>query len=141
MGDNIKITENDCTPLSGKEAGFRDATFAATAEAFKAGTLLAIDATGKYIPFVKGGTAPADVPVAVLTSDVDATGGAADFPIRPQIKGECRLAKLIIQADGDNSNIDDVVINQLQDFNVTVVDSTQLSGFDNNNGQKQPFLN
>jgi hypothetical protein len=135
MSENININEIDCTPLSGKDAGFRDGQLqVGLAEVFKKGTILAINASGVYIPFVKGGAAPADVPVAILTSDVDATAGAGTFPIRPQIKGECRLAKLIIHADGDNSNVDSAVINQLQDYNVTVVDAQQLGGYDNNNG-------
>ena len=72
-------------------------------------------------------------PVAILTSEVE-FAGAGDQNIRPQVGGEVRFSQVVIHADGDNSNVSEGVINQLQDYDVTLVKTTQLSGYDNNNG-------
>lgn len=96
------------------------------------GTILARDsATKKLIPFVKGGTTNENgIPKAVVTYDVTATG-AGDVPIRALIGGEVRKERLVIAADGDDSNVDSDVRDQLRDFGVTVIDVQQLAVLDN----------
>ena len=134
---NINITQIDNTPLSGLNAVFRDALLtAAGAVTYAKGTILAFNtATKKFIEYKPAGAGDETIPVAILTTESVFAGagpaGAGDAAIRPQVGGEVRLAKLIIHADGDNSNVDAGVIQALQDYNVTVVDAAQLSAQDN----------
>lgn len=129
---NINITQIDNTPLSGLNAVFRDALLtAAGAVTYAKGTILAFNtATKKFIEYKPAGAGDETIPVAILTTE-SVFAGAGDAAIRPQVGGEVRLAKLIIHADGDNSNVDAGVIQALQDYNVTVVDAAQLSAQDN----------
>lgn len=111
-----------------------DTLTVAAATTIAAGTILARDSgTGFLIPFVKGGTTNEDgIPKTVLTYDVTNEGGApADLPCRAPTAGTARLDKLIIAADGDNSNVDKAVLDQLRDYSVITVDSTELSVLDN----------
>lgn len=96
------------------------------------GTILARDSvSGKLIPFVKGGSTNEDgIPKAVITYDVVAAG-AADEPVRALVGGNVRKERLIIAADGDASNVDDVVIDQLRDYSIIALDVTELSKLDN----------
>lgn len=96
------------------------------------GTILAVDSVSlKYVPFVKGGTANENgIPKAVLTYDVAATA-AGDEAIRAGIDGQVRIDKLIIDADGDGSNVDKAVLDQLRDYGITPRTVTELNSFDN----------
>ena len=86
---------------------------------------------GKMVPFVIGGVAGAGIPSAVMPpSGVTATG-AGDEPFRPMISGEVRKEKLIIDADGDGSNITDAILDQLRDFSVVSTDVRELNIADN----------
>ena len=97
-----------------------------------AGTILARDSvSGKLIPFVKGGSTNEDgIPKAVLTYDV-AAAGAGDEPVRVLVSGEVRKERLIILDDGDASNVDDVVIDQLRDYSIVALDVFDHSRLDN----------
>lgn len=113
-----------------KDAMFRDEllTFAG-AGTVAAGTILARDtASGKLVPFVKGGAGGAEVPKSVLTYDVE-VDGAGDVSVRAAVVGKFRKQKLIIAADGDDTNIDNVVIDGLREVGLTPIDvheTTQL---------------
>lgn len=131
---NINVTNVDMGPnpiLQG--ASFRDdvLTFAG-AGTFVAGTILARDSvSGNLVPFVKGGvTNENGTPKALLTYDVEAAG-AGDVPIRAGVAGEYRKEQLVIDADGDDSNIDAVVIDQLRDYGLTPIDVDELNILDN----------
>jgi len=131
---NINVTNVDMGPspiLQG--ASFRDdvLTFAG-ADTFVAGTILARDSvSGNLVPFVKGGvTNENGIPKAILTYDVEAAG-AGDVPIRAGVAGEYRKEQLVIDADGDDSNIDAVVIDQLRDYGLTPIDVDELNILDN----------
>ncbi len=105
-------------------------TFAGAAT-IAAGTILARDtATQKLIPFIKGDAGDAGIPVTVIGFDVTAEA-AGDQSVRTPQKARIDLAKLIIDADGDSSNVDNVVRDQLREQNITVMDVTQLSELDN----------
>lgn len=98
------------------------------------GTILARDtSTLKLVPFVKGGTTNGDgVPSTVLTYDVkNESGAAGDVPVR--IPAECKvyINRLVIAADGDNSNVDAAVIDQLRDFSIIPAESSDLTVLDN----------
>lgn len=131
---NIAITNVDIGSVAfGDEAEFRDEllTFAGAATV-KAGTILARDSVSlKLVPYVKGGvTNENGIPKALVTYDVTATG-AGDVPIRALVEGEINADRLVINADGDNSNVDAAVLDQLRVYGITPVDVAQLSSLDN----------
>ena len=102
------------------------------AATYKAGTLLARDSVSKkFIPYVKGGTTNEDgIVKALLTSDVTSTA-AGDVPFRYMMSGAVKKQKLIILADGDDSNVDSVEIDGLRDYGFSVLDVQNLSVLDN----------
>lgn len=91
-----------------------------------AGTILARDSsTGKLIAFVKGGVTNEDgIPKAVLTYEVVA-GAAGDIPVRACVAGQLKADRLVIAADGDGSNIDAAVKDQLRAYGIVPVAVTQ----------------
>lgn len=131
--NNITITNNSYSSVVVDREVFSDEllTFAGAATV-KEGTILARDSVSlKLVPFVKGGvTNENGIPKAVVTYDVVAAG-AGDVAIRALISGEVRKDKLIISADGDGSNIDNAVLDQLRDYKIVAVSSTELGVQDN----------
>ena len=130
---NLTITNQDFGSVILKEGQFRDDELTFTgADVYAAGTILARDtATGKYIAFVKGGSTNGNgIPKAVLTYSVTATG-AGDITIRDMVSGSVRKARLIIDADGDATNVDFAVIDALRDFTLVTIDVTELNDLDN----------
>ena len=91
---------------------------------------MVVVANGKMVPFVVGGVAGAGIPSAVISYDVVAAG-AGDEPCRPAISGEVRKEKLIINADGDGSNITDAILDQLRGFTIVSQDVAELNIADN----------
>ena len=116
-----------------KSGEFRDdlLTFAGAATLL-AGTILARDSVSlKLVPFVKGGaTNENGIPKAVLTYAVTAAG-AGDEAIRDMVSGTVRGNLLVINADGDNSNVDAAVLDQLRDYTLVTIDVTELNILDN----------
>jgi hypothetical protein len=106
-------------------------TFAG-ANTFAAGTILARDSVSlKLVLFVKGGaTNENGIPKAVLTQELIATG-AGDLPARPLVGGQVRSGDLIIDSDGDASNIDAAVLDQLRDYGIVGLPTQQLAELDN----------
>ena len=106
-------------------------TFTAPAGITLEGTILArLTATLKLVPFVKGGALGAEIPVAVLTYEIDG-GGGGDVEITSFVDGKVQLQRLVIRADGDASNIDNAVRDQLQDFGIVALSGSQLNILDN----------
>lgn len=130
---NITVTNNDLNSPVLDGAQFRDdvITFAG-ADTLAPGTILARDSGSlKLVIFVKGGaTNENGIPKAILTYEVVATG-AGDVPARVAVAGDYRKEKLVIDADGDDSNIDAAVVDQLRDYGLTPVDVTELNIQDN----------
>ncbi|MCP4444730.1 MAG: head decoration protein [Myxococcales bacterium] len=130
---NLTITEVDCGSVIFEKGAFRDEllTFAAAATVL-AGTILARDSsTGKMVPFVKGGSTNENgIPKAVLTYEVEATA-AGDVPISNMVSGSVRAGRLVIDADGDATNIDAVVMDQMRDYMTVAVDVQELNILDN----------
>ena len=120
MGDPI-ITNNDNGSVIIEGQADRFATFTAPASVVPEGTILALtDSTNKYVVFVKGGTANINgTPSAVLTYDVDG-GAGGDKDVSLLVEGKVDQNRCIIAADGDASNIDAVVLSQLQDFSTVL---------------------
>jgi hypothetical protein len=130
---NITVTNVDLGSVDLEGAICRDelVTFAG-ADTFAAGTILARStASDKLVLFVKGGvTAGNGVPKAVLLYDVVATG-ASDVKARACVRGRVNKNRLIIDSDGDDSNIDGAVLDQLRDYGIVATDVEQLAVLDN----------
>jgi len=130
---NIEITNNKTRGVVLYEPVFKDETVTAVgADTFAAGTILARDSVSlKLVLFVKGGvTNENGIPKAVLTQDLVFTG-AGDLPARPMVEGQVRTGDLIIDADGDATNVDAAVLDQLRDYGIVGLSTTQLAQLDN----------
>jgi hypothetical protein len=130
---NLTITELDLGSVVYEAGEFRDdeLTFSAAATV-AAGTILARDSsTLKLVPYVKGGTTNENgIPKAIMTYDVTADA-AGDEPVRPMISGKVRAEKLIIDADGDATNVDASVLDALRNYSLIAVDISELNIADN----------
>lgn len=127
------ITNVDVGSVILKDALFRDEELTlAGADTIAEGTILARDSVSLLLVlFVKGGSTNENgIPKAVLTYEL-VTTGAGDFPIRPMHSGEVRKERLIIDADGDASNIDNAVMDELRDYGIIAQDVHELNILDN----------
>lgn len=116
-----------------ENARFRDGELTlAGADTMAVGTIIARDtSTLKYVIYAKGGTTDGNgVPRGILTEEIVSTE-AEDVPIRPAIAGDFRKERLIIDADGDDSNIDGAVIDLLLSTGIVAIDALELSVLDN----------
>lgn len=91
---------------------------------------LTVAADGKLVPFAIAGAGGAQIPKTVLTYDVTATG-AGDESVRDMVSGKLRAERLIIDADGDASNIDAAILDQLRDYTLVSIDVQELNTLDN----------
>ena len=130
---NLTITSNDLSNVILKDAEFRDEllTFGGAGTVVE-GTILARDSVSlKLVPFVKGGSTNENgIPKAIVTYDVTATG-AGDVAIRAGVAGSFRAEELVIDADGDASNVDNAVLDQLRAYGFTPIDVQELNIADN----------
>jgi len=96
------------------------------------GTILARDSvSGKLVLFVVGGvTNENGIPKAVITYPVS-SAGAGDVAIRALQTGKVNFNRLVIDADGDNSNVSNAVMDQLRDYGIETVKVQDLSILDN----------
>lgn len=127
---NSTNTDVDFGSLVLETPVFEDGLFTAGgAGTVKKGTILARHSgTLKFIAFVKGGSSNGNgTPVAVLPADLEATG-ATDFPTRALVRGVVNKKRLVIAADGDDSNVDAAVRDQLRSFGIVPVDVDQHDG-------------
>jgi len=130
---NLTTTNNDIGSVTLRDGEFRNDTLTFTGAAtIAAGTILARDSVSlKLVPFVKGGVANENgIPKVIAMSDVVATG-AGDLPTRVAVSGAYRKERLIIDADGDDSNIDAAVIDQLRDYGIVPINVDELNILDN----------
>ena len=130
MADPIIVNnDNGSVVIEGQADRFD--TFTAPASVVLEGTILArLTATLKLVVFVKGGSLGAEIPVSVLTYEVDG-GGGGDVEVTTFVDGKVDLNRLVISADGDASNIDAAVIDQLQDYGIVALPVSQLNILDN----------
>lgn len=130
---NLTTTNNDLGTVLVGDAEFKDDLLTFTgADTYVEGTILARDSVSlKLIAFVKGGVANENgIPKAILTYDVVATG-AGDIAIRAGVAGVFRKEKLVIDADGDDSNVDNAVTDQLRDYGLVPLNVDELNIQDN----------
>lgn len=127
------ITDIDNSDIIWKNFQFSDELLTlAGADVIAEGTILARDtSTLKLVLFAKGGVTNGNgIPNSILTY-TDSIGGAGDLAIRAGISGTYRTDRLIIDADGDNSNVDKAVIDQLRDFGLVEQVVVELNELDN----------
>lgn len=91
---------------------------------------LTVAADGTLVPFATDGAGGAQVPRAILTYDVAKTGAGTEA-IRAAVCGKYRKERLVIDADGDASTVDDAVIDQLRVYGLTPIDVDELNILDN----------
>jgi hypothetical protein len=91
---------------------------------------LTVAADGKLVPFATDGAGGAQLPKAIVTFDVVAAG-AGNEPIRAMVSGIVRKQRLIIDADGDGSNITDEILDLIRDFSLISIDVQELNILDN----------
>ena len=127
---NIEITNNSTRGIVVWEPVFDDETFtAAGAETYVAGTVLGrLTADSKLVPYASGGAGGAEIPVAVLLDDLEADA-AGDIPIRPILSGQVRANDLIEHGVGAITS--KLVFDQLRDYSIIALSTTQLSELDN----------
>lgn len=129
----MQVTNIDLGSVVLNNAQYSDdlLTFAG-AGTVKAGTILARDsASKKLIPFVKGGTTNENgIPKAIITYSVTASE-AGDLSVNILLGGQIRKEKLVIAADGDDSNVDAVITDQLRSYGITSFNVSSLTSFDN----------
>lgn len=94
------------------------------------GYTLTVAADGKLVPFALAGAGGAQIPKAILLDALTAAG-AGNLPARPIIGGRLRAGALVIDADGDASNITAAILDQLRDFGIVSLSTTQLAELDN----------
>lgn len=125
------ITNQDIRQIALSASEFEHGPFAG-ADVLAAGTIVARHSTtGKFQIYAKGGPTNEDgIPKGVLTYAVTAAG-AGDVSVSVLIAGVVNQDRLIIDADGDGSNIDGSVVDDLRDFGVNPQPVKQLGLLDN----------
>ena len=92
----------------------RDETLTAAIKTYPVGTLLARDtSTLKLVPFVKGGSTNGNGIInSVLSAELVASA-AQDYNVSVMIAGQVDKDLLIIDADGNASNVDAAIVDEL----------------------------
>lgn len=130
---NITITNVDNGNVQFDGGEYRDELLVFTAaDTYLEGTILARDSVSlKLVPFVVGGvTNENGIPKAVLPYAVTAAG-AGDVKVRALVAGTVNKNRLIIDADGNGTNITAAILDKLRDYGIQAQDVTQLAGLDN----------
>ena len=114
-------------------AVFDDAVFLglAVSTTYPAGTVLGrVTASGKLSPSDVGAVDGTETPVAMLATDVITAAVLVDINIRVLIEGQVRLSKLII-APATVGVVTAAQKDQLRDFGIVALQTTELSKLDN----------
>lgn len=130
---NMNVTNVDMGNVILSNARFEDGLLTlAGATTVKSGTILARDSVSrKFVLFVAGGTTNENgIPKAILTYEVVSTG-AGDVSIRAGVEGHFRKERLVIAADGNDTNVTAAVRDQLRDYGMTTFNVKELSQLDN----------
>jgi hypothetical protein len=101
------------------------------ADTLVAGTILArLTSTGKWGIYAPAGSLGLEIARGVLTYDAVATG-AGDVPVSVLVRGTVNQDRLIIDADGDGSNVDEAVTDDLLDHGILAKPVLQIAQLDN----------
>lgn len=109
----------------------RDDVLTAAIKTYPVGTLLARNtSTLKLIPFVKGGSTQGNGIInSVLSAELIATA-TQDYNVSVTIAGQVDKDLLIIDADGNASNIDAVIVDELAKMGIYAQSyATNTTGF------------
>ena len=111
---------------------FKDDTYVFTgALTIAEGTILArLTASEQLVPYVVAGSLGSEIPVGIATKEIIVTG-AGTPPTRILISGKVRKERLIIQLDGDDSNVDQLVRDLLQATGIQAINVKELQILDN----------
>lgn len=90
----------------------------------------AVVANGDYVYYSASGAGGAQIPKAILLTEVVATG-AGDFPIHVLLKGRVRTDKIIIDGSAAGVGITDAIKDALRDYGIIVEDATETAALDN----------
>lgn len=126
---NIETTDVNAGSVEIRDGEFRDETLDIAAGAtFKEGTIFARDSSSlKLVIFVKGGSSNENgIPKAVLPKE-HVAADSSDQRVRVLVKGIVNKQRLVIHADGDDSNVDAKVCDQLRAYGITPLEVQQLS--------------
>jgi hypothetical protein len=131
---NLTITNVDTNGGIQERGRYQDILFtAAGAATYAENTILAVDSISKKaVVFAIGGSTNENgIPRGLLTEEITTTG-AGDTPIRMMVGGVVEKDALVVDADGDASNVDQLVKDDMRDTAlITVVETTNLSVQDN----------
>jgi hypothetical protein len=130
---NLVNTTVDLGTVQVRDCEFRDELLnLAGADELVEGTILARhNGTLKLQLYVKGGSSNENgIPKVVLAHAVSAAG-SGDVAVRVISGGIVNKNRLVIDADGDDSNIDNAVIDQLRSFAIVPVNVANLGWPDN----------
>lgn len=132
MSDNMTIENHDLGSVAIGNNEYQSGIVEFPgADTYEEGTILGrLTATSKFVAYDSGGSGGAEIPKAVLNTQLIATG-AGDVPTRPMISGKVRADKLIIHGTGPGVGITDAVKDQLRDYGIIAMDSKDLSLLDN----------
>lgn len=126
----MTVTEIDIGDVELERSEFEDGVINfGGADVLVRGTILARHTgTLKWQIYAKGGSSNGNgVPQGILSHKVEATG-SGDLPVRVAIRALVNVNRLVIDADGDASNIDGTVRDLLREHNITPVDVDQIGG-------------
>ncbi len=91
---------------------------------------ITVAADGKLVPYNPAGAGGVQRPIAVLTHDCSRTG-AGDVAIRAMVYGKVNKQRLIINVDGNGTNITAPILDQLRRAGIVAIDVKDLSVLDN----------
>jgi hypothetical protein len=130
MGDPV-ITNNQKSSLVINDPTYVDEIFTGGADTLLANTILARDTgTLLLVLFVKGGSTTGNgIPCCILPTAT--VIGATDQNVRVLQSGVVREDQLVIDADGDSSNVDGAVRDQLRQLAIIVKPVQELNILDN----------
>ena len=104
---------------------------AGAADTLVAGTIMArLTSTGKWGIYDPGGSLGLEIARGVLTYEATAAAGG-DVPVSVLVRGTVNQTRLIIDADGDDSNVDEAVIDDLNDHGILAKPVLQIAQLDN----------
>ena len=91
---------------------------------------LPIVADGDLVAFASAGVGGAQEPLKILIDEIIVTG-AADKPCRPMAAGVFKYEYLVIDADGDNSNVTAEIKQKLQAAGIRIIGVPDRGALDN----------
>jgi len=126
------ITNNDVGQIATQHSDYENHLWTAgAADTLLVGTIMArLTSTGKWGIYDPGGSLGLEIARGVLTYEAVATAGG-DVPVSILVRGTVNQTRLIIDADGDDSNVDEAVTDDLLDHGILAVPVLQIAQLDN----------